>query len=777
MPPPPTAQVSRAGADVTAIGGHDKASTDPLLPRGVGGGDDDTDFGNDDSDKGFPGCSGLQLCLPETPPLGAGASAVVYPATWFGARAAAKVVQTGPPGTKGAFAASWVENERRILGALRHGGVVALWHYAHAPADGRRVLVMERAEGGSVDDLLAASAASGHPVAPHTVLDVAVQVIDALAYLHDGAHVVHGDIKPANLLLSQAPSVDAATSTVDLPPGTVIKVGDFGVATALGVVTPRPAIGGCTPRYLAPECASDAGDADGTGGAYSPARDVYAFGVVVQLLLVAPEFAAAGQGPRPVSATDPSSHRTAAGVTAAALAALAPVWPPLCGDAATTRAAMPEMEAAAQAALARNPADRPTARQLQMLFADLRARRLLASRPMGGGAVVPPDGAGVAAVAADGGAALAGVPLTPAATGLATMATRPATTGGSPAAVGYESNESLFAQALAGLVCPGAGARPSPWPSLNPPVLPGDRERGTVPRGASTGLGGAVEPGVHPNPLVSLLPPPGFVPRLVETASFDIDRAIVVGPRATSDGSGNCPSSRGAGVGAGAGGGTSVPERQPRDVHERLASTRRLAAMDYENPNFGSNHREQWATIALHVLRDYEFTDNTNRHTSKDYVRLYDLKLEIKSASQVASRTTDDCHQCILRDGDAGGWGDRGEGEATGVASGSSSGDGGVNAMDIASTCSSRTGGSSAMHTSTTNSTRTGGSSAMNTSSTKSSGTRGSLLISINLLKEFFTIVNLSVTGEWDRRGHGGVRGPFVYGLKRKARTLVAAGS
>eukprot|EP00170_Pyropia_yezoensis_P006859 contig_27947_g6881 len=81
----------------------------------------------------------------------------------------------------------------------------------------------------------------------------------------------------------------------------------------------------------------------------------------------------------------------------------------------------------------------------------------------------------------------------------------------------------------------------------------------------------------------------------------------------------------------------SVPERQPRTVSERVKVTRRLAAMDYENSNFGSKHREQWAAIALHLLHEYELTDDTDRHTSKDYVRLCALKDEIRSAGAAAA--------------------------------------------------------------------------------------------------------------------------------------------
>lgn len=62
-------------------------------------------------------------------------------------------------------------------------------------------------------------------------------------------------------------------------------------------------------------------------------------------------------------------------------------------------------------------------------------------------------------------------------------------------------------------------------------------------------------------------------------------------------------------------------------------------------------------------------------------------------------------------------------------------------------------------------------------STTRSSLTGGSLRVTVNHIKEFFTIINLNVTGEWDRRGHGGVRGPYVYGLAKKSLTLAGAGS
>jgi hypothetical protein len=110
---------------------------------------------------------------------------------------------------------------------------------------------------------------------------------------------------------------------------------------------------------------------------------------------------------------------------------------------------------------------------------------------------------------------------------------------------------------------------------------------------------------------------------------------------------------------------------------ERAAIARRMAAMDFDDAEHSGKHREQWQAIALHLLKEYEFTDATERTTSKDYVRLCVLKDELRSCSHVR--------------------------------------------------------------------------------------------ITVNHVKEMFRILNLTVTGEWDRRGHGGVRGPYVYGLTARA--------
>lgn len=116
----------------------------------------------------------------------------------------------------------------------------------------------------------------------------------------------------------------------------------------------------------------------------------------------------------------------------------------------------------------------------------------------------------------------------------------------------------------------------------------------------------------------------------------------------------------------------------PNTPQEREATARRMAAMDYHDDTYGGKHWEQWQAIAIHLLNSYEFCEDTDRETSKAYVRLCVLKDELRDANPNGPRVT------------------------------------------------------------------------------------------VNHCKEVFKILRLPVTGEWDRRGHGGVRGPYVYGCCKR---------
>ncbi len=168
-------------------------------------------------------------------------------------------------------------HELRLARRLTHRNVVRL-HDLGRDGD-TAFLTMEYVEGASLAALLAAHGA----LPPDAVLGVAKQLTRALEVAH--AHgVVHGDLKPANLLLGA---------------GGVLKVADFGVARlvrapfAPGASTPgastpgasasgstAPDIAGAqigTPAFMAPELL--------LGAPAGVASDLYSAGVVLQACL------------------------------------------------------------------------------------------------------------------------------------------------------------------------------------------------------------------------------------------------------------------------------------------------------------------------------------------------------------------------------------------------------------------------------------------------------------------------------------------------------------
>src|SRR3954464_7104586 len=110
------------------------------------------------------------------------------------------------------------------------------------------VVAMDWVEGSDLATLLSER---GHPgLAPSSVLAYLAQAAEALTHLHSQSPpVIHGDVKPGNLILTT---------------GGRIKLVDFGLSSAPNL--PRVRAG--TPGYRAPELAS--------GGVPSRASDVYA---------------------------------------------------------------------------------------------------------------------------------------------------------------------------------------------------------------------------------------------------------------------------------------------------------------------------------------------------------------------------------------------------------------------------------------------------------------------------------------------------------------------
>ncbi|MFI6067435.1 protein kinase [Micromonospora sp. NPDC051227] len=155
-------------------------------------------------------------------------------------------------------------------------------------------------------------------------VQVGAQVADALAAAHR-LGIVHRDITPANVMMT----------------GTGVKVLDFGIATRIGA--PDEDEDGetfGTPAYVAPERLD--------GAPAQPSTDVYSLGVLLHEALT-------GRVPYPADTWEQLS------------AALASGPPPTLAD-------LPDLPApVAQIclrSLARNPADRPTARQVSTALRD-----------------------------------------------------------------------------------------------------------------------------------------------------------------------------------------------------------------------------------------------------------------------------------------------------------------------------------------------------------------------------------------------------------------------
>jgi serine/threonine-protein kinase len=143
------------------------------------------------------------------------------------------------------------------LALVRHPNVVTI-HGLHAEPGDAPFFVMEKIEGESLARLLA----RGRPEL-RTCLRILSEIAAGLDAIHD-AGLVHGDVKPANVLLDSALHV---------------KVADLGVLALLDRMRRGEVVG--TAEYLAPERAL---------GAWPDSRlasrgDVYSFGVLAVELL------------------------------------------------------------------------------------------------------------------------------------------------------------------------------------------------------------------------------------------------------------------------------------------------------------------------------------------------------------------------------------------------------------------------------------------------------------------------------------------------------------
>ncbi len=146
-------------------------------------------------------------------------------------------------------------NEAQAVGRLLHPGIVAIYEYGED--QDTAFIAMELVRGRNLSQVLHL-----HGDLPESeVLNLMDQLLDALECAHR-AGVWHRDVKPSNLLVTQAGQ---------------LKITDFGIARIENIALTRvdSVIG--TPGYMAPEQYS--------GGAIDQRVDVFAAGVLLYRLL------------------------------------------------------------------------------------------------------------------------------------------------------------------------------------------------------------------------------------------------------------------------------------------------------------------------------------------------------------------------------------------------------------------------------------------------------------------------------------------------------------
>lgn len=143
--------------------------------------------------------------------------------------------------------------EVTLLKRLHHPNIIG--YYESFKAEGALSIVMQYAEGGTMDKMICEQRGTKFP--EESVLNYFTQVAVGLEYMHS-KQILHRDLKTQNILLNKA--------------RTMVKLSDFGISKELGTRSLASTLIG-TPNYLSPEICE--------GRPYNQKSDLWALGCVL----------------------------------------------------------------------------------------------------------------------------------------------------------------------------------------------------------------------------------------------------------------------------------------------------------------------------------------------------------------------------------------------------------------------------------------------------------------------------------------------------------------